>query len=126
MARLIAVYPTSDEDTNALPVKALDPAIAFYQRVLGFSVARRDGAAAILSRDAVQVRLVVEGQHQPGQAGSLAFEVDDLEAMHHELRQSGAQPGAFGVDEWAGQSHRTFFVREDENGYCYCYYVPGA
>ena len=31
MPRLTAVVPVLDEDPMALPVKALDPAIAFYQ-----------------------------------------------------------------------------------------------
>jgi hypothetical protein len=31
MAQLRAVCPVSDEDTNALPVKDLGPAIAFYE-----------------------------------------------------------------------------------------------
>ena len=124
MARLTAVYPVSEEDTRALPVKALDPALAFYQKVFGFSVARRDASAALLSRDDVQIGLIVRGDHEPERAGSLAFEVDDLEAMHRELQLSGGRPGAFGVDAWADRSHRTFFVREDENGYCYCFYHP--
>jgi lactoylglutathione lyase len=124
MARLIAVGPVSDEDTMALPVKALDPAIAFYQTVLGFSVVRRDTLAATIGRDEVRIGLVVQGDHDPGRAGSLAMEVDDLEAMHRELERAGGRPGEFGVDEWNGRSHRTFFLREDENGYCYCFYHP--
>jgi catechol 2,3-dioxygenase-like lactoylglutathione lyase family enzyme len=59
MARLLAVYPVSEEDTSALPVKTLDRAIAFYCEALGFSVLGREVSAARLSRDAVQVGLVV-------------------------------------------------------------------
>jgi hypothetical protein len=44
--------------------------------------------------------------------------------MHKELQRSGAEPGEFGVDEWTGQSYRTFFLREGENGYCYRFYRP--
>jgi catechol 2,3-dioxygenase-like lactoylglutathione lyase family enzyme len=122
--RLIAVYPVSDEDINALPVKALDPAVAFYQDVLGFSVTRREGSAAILVRDELQIGLIVKSDHEPRQAGSIAFEVDDLDAMHGALQHAGGQPGTFGIDEWWGRSHRTFFLREEENGYCYCFYHP--
>ncbi len=38
MAQLQAVGPISDEDTNALPVQDIGPAVAFYEAVLGFSV----------------------------------------------------------------------------------------
>jgi hypothetical protein len=50
--------------------------------------------------------------------------VDDLEGLRRELDTSGANPGEFGLDEWGGRRHRTFFVREAENGYCYCFYCP--
>lgn len=122
MTRLTAITPVSDEDTNALPVKALEPAIAFYRAVLGFSLTRRDASRALLSRDNVQIGLIVDADHSPGRAGSVAIAVDDLESMHRELEQAGGEPGDFGVDEWGGQSHRTFFLREAENGYCYCFF----
>ena len=44
--------------------------------------------------------------------------------MHAELEASGGKPGQFGVDEWGGKKHRTFFLREDVNGYCYCFFTP--
>src|SRR3954470_12292427 len=78
MAQLKAVYPVSEEDTNALPVKDLGPAIAFYESVLGFSAAGRDAPPAVLTRDGVRIGLVQKGGHEPERAGSLAFEVDDL------------------------------------------------
>ena len=126
MAQLKAVCPVSDEDTNALPVKDLGPAITFYEAVLGFSAVSRDDSTAGLTRDGVRIGLVRQRDHEPGQAGSLAFEVDDLEAMHRELQTRGGNPGEFGTDEWGGKQHRTFFLREQENGYCYCFYIPVA
>ena len=78
MARLKAVCPVSDEDTNALPVKDLGPAITFYEAVLGFSAVSRDASTAVLTRDGVRIGLVRQGDHEPSRAGSLAFEVDDL------------------------------------------------
>jgi hypothetical protein len=42
--------------------------------------------------------------------------------MHCELQRAGVAPGAFSVDEWDGRSYRTFFLRAEENGYCYCFY----
>jgi catechol 2,3-dioxygenase-like lactoylglutathione lyase family enzyme len=124
MAQLKAVCPVSDEDTNALPVKDLGPAIAFYEAVLGFAAVSRDASTAVLTRDGVRIGLVRKGDHEPGRAGSLAFEVDDLEAMHRELQASNGNPGVFGIDEWNGKKHHTFFLREEENGYCYCFYRP--
>ena len=124
MAKLQAVAPISNEDVNALPVKELGPAIAFYETVFGFKIARHDSASATLSRDAVQIGLVPNTDHKPSEAGSLAFRVDDLEAMHRELQGKNCEVGVFGVDEWGGKQHRTFFVREHENGYCYCFYQP--
>ena len=124
MARLKAVCPIADEDTKALPVKDLGPAIAFYQGVLGFSVVSCDSFRAALTRDEVRIGLVQKVDHEPGKAGSLALAVDDLEAMHRELQATGGNPGEFGIDEWDGKQHRTFFLREDKNGYCYCFYCP--
>ena len=124
MARLIAAYPISDEDTTALPVRALDAAIRFHEAVLGFSVVQRTHTGATLARDGVRLGLVVRADHDPGRAGSLAIEVDDLDALHRELERDGGLPGEFGVDEWDGRTHRTFFLRESENGYCYCFYHP--
>ncbi len=80
MAKLISVGPVSDEDTNALPVKNLAGAIAFYENVLGFSVVNRDSSSAVLARDRVQIGILRNAAHEPAQAGSIAFAVDDLEA----------------------------------------------
>ena len=124
MAKLTSVGPVSDEDTNALPVKNLAGAIAFYENVLGFSVVSRDSSKAVLARDHVQIGVLRKPDHEPSEAGSIAFAVDDLEALRRELEGSGGNPGAFGLDHWGGKRHRTFFVREAENGYCYCFYCP--
>jgi lactoylglutathione lyase len=124
MAKLKAVCPVSDEDTNTLPVKELEAAIAFYETVLGFSMVSRDSSTAVLTRNEVRVGLVRKLDHAPGKAGSLAFAVDDLKAMHDELQASGGKPGEFGIDEWGGKQYRTFFLREEKNGYCYCFYCP--
>jgi lactoylglutathione lyase len=124
MAQIKSMAPISGEDTNALPVKDIGPAVAFYETILGFSLVSRDASTAALARDGVRIGLVRKADHEPGQAGSLAFAVDDLDAMHRELQAHGGNPGEFGKDEWDGKQYRTFFLREDENGYCYCFYHP--
>jgi lactoylglutathione lyase len=124
MAQITSVDPISDEDTNALPVKDIGPAVTFYETILGFSLVSRDASTAALTRDGVRIGLTRKADHEPNQAGSIAFAVDDLDAMHRELQACGGNPGEFGKDEWGGKEYRTFFLREDENGYCYCFYHP--
>jgi lactoylglutathione lyase len=122
MAKLESVSPISNEDTQALPVKNLRAAIAYYETVMGFTVIRQDAITAVPRRDDVELGLVVQSDHRPVEAGSVAFAVDDLDELHRELAERGGNPGEFGLDQWGGKQHRTFFMREDENGYCYCFY----
>jgi predicted enzyme related to lactoylglutathione lyase len=124
MPRLLSIAPISGEDLNALPVKAIAPAVAFYQSVLGFSIVRQDDSSATLSRDDVRIGLLRDPDHDPKKAGSCAFRVDDLDALREALSKTGAHLSAFGTGEWGGRKHRTFFLREDENGYCYCFFSP--
>jgi lactoylglutathione lyase len=124
MTQFKAVSPIADEDTDALPVKELEPAVAFYERVLGFRVASRDATTATLRRDEVQVGLVRKEDHDPHQAGSCYFDVSDLDSLYAELKANGGDLGEFGVDEWGGKRYRTFFLREDVDGYCFCFSQP--
>src|SRR5687768_10013388 len=100
MAKLKAVAPISGEDLNALPVKELTAAIAYYETTLGFTVGPRTPTTAVLTRDHVRIGLTENPNHDPKKAGSLAFAVDDLAAIHAELKTKGATPGKFGVDRW--------------------------
>ncbi len=124
MTRYQAVHPISDEDVDALPVRDLGPAIAFYEQVLGFRLATRDAETARLARDDVQVGLVRKEGHDPKAAGSCCFNVDDLDAMHAELAGKGADLGEIGPARWGGKDHRVFFLREDVDGYCFCFSQP--
>jgi lactoylglutathione lyase len=124
MTQFKAVYPISNEDTNALPVKEIGPAVAFYQSVLGFSVVSSDTTTAVLKRDEVQIGLIRKEDHKPHEAGSCCFDISDLESLHDELEANGGKPGEFGIDEWGGKKYRTFFLREHENGYCFCFSQP--
>jgi hypothetical protein len=121
-----AVYPISGEDLTALPVKAIGPAVAFYQSVLDFSVVASDETTATLQRDDVRLGLVRKPDHKPEEAGSCAFAVVDLDAMHRELDGRSLDLGGIRIDEWDGKKYRVFFLREAENGYCYCFSQPVA
>src|SRR5262249_33282828 len=124
MAKLESVSPVSNEDMRALPVKDLGPAVAYYEAVMGFITIGREPTTAVLKRDGAEIGLVVKSEHQPEDAGSLAFKVDDLDALHRELAERGGNPGEFDIEDWGGKQFRTFFMREDENGYCYCFFCP--
>ena len=124
MPRIEGAYPIAGEDMNALPVREIGAAVEFYENILGFAVERREPASAVVSRDGVRLGLIRQEDHRPEEAGSLAFAVDDLDAMHRELHARGGNPFPPGFSEWSGRRFRTFFVREDTNGYCYCFHHP--
>ena len=117
-------YPISGEDLMALPVKEIGPAVEFYRTVLGFEVVSRDETTAVLQRDSAQIGLVRKPGHRPEEAGSFAIGVTDLDAIHRELDGRGLDLGGVRVDEWDGRKYRVFFLREAENGYCYCFSQP--
>jgi hypothetical protein len=126
MKQLKGVYPIAGEDLAALPVKEIGPAVAFYETVLAFSVVARDETTATLNRDDAQVGLVKVPDHKPEEAGSCALAVTDLDAMWAELEGRGLDLGGIRIDEWGGKKYRVFFLREAENGYCYCFSQPVA
>ena len=121
MKQFKGVYPISGEDLAALPVKEIGPAVAFYETVLAFSVVARDETTATLKRDDARLGLVKKPDHKPEEAGSCAFAVTDLDAMRAELEGRGLDLGGIRIDEWGGKKYRVFFLREAENGYCYCF-----
>src|SRR5262249_40996657 len=124
MKQFKGVYPISGEDLSALPVKSIGPAVAFYRSLLGFSVVASDEATAILQRDDARLGLVRKPDHKPEEAGSCAFAVADLDAMHRELDGRSLDLGDIRIDAWGGKKYRIFFLREAENGYCYCFSQP--
>lgn len=124
MTRFEGAYPISGEDLSALPVKAIGPAVEFYRSVLGFTVLASDESTASLQRDDVRIGLVADPDHNPGEAGSFAIGVADLDAVRAELDGRGLDLGAVRFDEWGGKRFRVFFLRESENGYCYCFTQP--
>jgi lactoylglutathione lyase len=116
-----AVYPIGDTDTDALPVKAIGPAVGFYTQVLGFSLVAKDRECAALKRDDARIGLAVNGR-DPEQA-SCYFAVSDVEALRHELDAKGIEPGDVEVQEYDGKHFRVFFAKEPY-GVCFCFGEP--
>lgn len=92
--------------------------------MLGFSVLSSDATTATLHRDGARLGLVRKPDHNPAEAGSCCFAVSDLDAARKELDGRGLDLGAIRTDEWGGKKYRVFFLREAENGYCYCFSQP--
>lgn len=124
MKQFKTVSPISGEDTNALPVQDLGPAATFYQTVLGFSAVSSDPTTAVLRRDDVQIGLIRKSDHKPAEAGSCYFGVVDVDALHRELQGKGGELGEIRIDEWGGKHYRVFFLREAQDGYCFCFGQP--
>ena len=115
---------SGDMGVKPSPVRALEPHLDFYTKVLGFNLERRDQYTAVLRRDGVQIELVVQPDHAPGTSGSCYFDVSDVEALRQEFLGAGARPGAIEVQEHGGKRFRLFFVREEYDSYCFCFGQP--
>jgi catechol 2,3-dioxygenase-like lactoylglutathione lyase family enzyme len=113
-----------DMGAKPSPVRSLELHIDFYTKVLGFTLAKRDPQSVALKRDRVQIELVVQPDHAPGTSGSCYFDVSDVEALHREYTDAGANPGTIEVQEYDGTKFRVFFVREDYDNYCFCFGQP--
>jgi catechol 2,3-dioxygenase-like lactoylglutathione lyase family enzyme len=106
----------------ALPVADVAAAVPFYEQVLGFRCASRDEQpqrAAMLERDAVQMRLVENGG-DPTQDGC-AFHVEGLDALLEEFHGNGLpkkQPAIDVETQEDGSSWRVFYVVAPD-GLCY-------
>jgi lactoylglutathione lyase len=120
-----SVSPISaDMGVKPSPVRALEPHIDFYTKVLGFTLAKRDQQSAVVKRDSVKIELVAKPDHAPGTSGSCYFDVSDVEALRREFIDAGADVGAIEVQEYGGKNFRLFFVREGYDNYCFCFGQP--
>jgi lactoylglutathione lyase len=75
-----------------LPVKNLETALPFYERVMGFRVLSRSDSphrSAVLGRDSIQIGLAENGG-DPAQDGC-AFEVINAESAFAELKANGLE-----------------------------------
>ena len=129
MKQFKSISPISNEDTCAVPVRDINPAIDFYRKVLGFSLITKGRTSAVLKRDDVQIGLIAKADHEPARAGSFYFDVADVETLRRELQAKGGTPGAVKIQEYEGKNYRVFFLRECDmmefhDGYCFCFGQP--
>ncbi|MDE2127154.1 MAG: VOC family protein [Armatimonadetes bacterium] len=102
----------------AVPVNTIGPSLAFYTRILGFTVVSRDAKTAHLKRGGAEIGLV-ENKDDPQQA-SCWFAVRDVEQLRAEFVSAGIEPGEIDLQEWDGRKHRVFFAKEPY-GVCFCF-----
>lgn len=113
-----SVSPIGDTDLNALPVKDVGPAVAYYTQVLGFDVVSREGDAAVLRRGEAVIGLQ-KNDADPEQA-SCYFSVGDVDTLRDEYVAKHVEPSPVRTDEYGGKSYRVFFAREPY-GVCFCF-----
>lgn len=111
-------YPIGDTNVMALPVKEIGPAVAFYTRVLGFTLAERTENGAILTRNDARIGLE-KNQSDPEQA-SVYFAVSDVNALHTEIAATGVEPTDIMPSQNDGKNYRVFFAKEPY-GVCFCF-----
>jgi catechol 2,3-dioxygenase-like lactoylglutathione lyase family enzyme len=116
--RFKGAFPIGDTDVAALPVKEIGPAVAFYIRVLGFTLIEKTAKTAKLKRDDAEIGLAVNGA-DPEQA-SVYFEVENLDGLRNELIDAGSNPTDFRIDQHGGSKYRVFFDKEPY-GVCFCF-----
>lgn len=120
-----AVFKTASpylQDAMNLPVENVEEALPFYETIMGFDIISQQDApckSAILARDDIQIGLAENGG-DPTQDGCF-FEVDDVEAAFHELKNNGLKNDApnYRIDQHGDKSFRIFFVIAPD-GLCYC------
>lgn len=122
---MTAIYKSASPysgDALKLPVKNVDDAIPFYERVMGFQLVSREESAprtAVLVRDEIRIGLAENGG-DPTQNGCF-FEVTDVEAAFADLRSRGLgrDEAGFRIDRHGPTTWRVFFVVAPD-GLCYC------
>jgi catechol 2,3-dioxygenase-like lactoylglutathione lyase family enzyme len=110
------------EDAMNLPVRDVNAAVPFYERIMGFTLVSRADIpcrSAVLGRDGIQIGLAENGG-DPTQEGCY-FEVDDVDAAFAELKANGLdrdEPN-FRIDRHGEHEYKIFFVTAPD-GLCYC------
>lgn len=110
------------KDAMNLPVKNVETALPFYEKVLGFRILSRQNSpynSVILERDAVQIGLAENGG-DPAQDGCF-FEVDNAESVFEEFKSNGLniEKPDFKMQQYGDTSYKVFFIVAPD-GLCYC------
>jgi uncharacterized glyoxalase superfamily protein PhnB len=76
--------------TPMLTVTAINPAVAFYRDVLGFSVVAQSGVWAAVALGSVEVMFALPNAHvpfsKPHLTGSLYFRTDNVDTLWAQLK----------------------------------------
>lgn len=118
MSEFKGVFPIGDTNLQALPVRKLGPAIAFYTAVLGFRLVEREETRATLQRDEVRIG-IEENKSDPEQA-SCYFAVSDVEGLWAEYTAKQIEPSPILPDQHGGKKYNVFFAQEPY-GVCFCF-----
>src|SRR5262245_793616 len=114
-----------DMGVKPSPGRSPAPHLAFYTGVLGFALARRDEQSAALERDGVRIEFVVTPNHDPATSGACFLDVsNNVESLRQESPGAGSRPGPIAVQQHGDQRFRLFFLKEDYDGYCFCFGQP--
>lgn len=119
------VYKTAwpyQKDKMALPVKDLDTALPFYEKVMKFAVIERKAdpiKAAVLSRNDLQIGLA-ENSGDPEQDGCF-FEVNNVAEALAEMKAAwpNGKLGDLQMQKHGETNWQVFFVVAPD-GLCYC------
>lgn len=111
------------KDTMNLPVEAIETALPFYEKTLGFRLVSRTDTphkSAIVARDAVQLGLVENGG-DPTQDGCF-FAVDNVANAFAELKANGlpTEQAEYAFQQYGDVKWKVFFVVAPD-GLCFCY-----
>lgn len=103
--------------TRMVTVAAIEPAVAFYRDLLGFTIVTSAERWAAVARDGVEVMFAQPNAHIPFDApqftGSLYFRVDDVEALWAQLKDRAHVEYALETFDYG---MREFAIR-DNSGY---------
>ena len=115
------VFPYQ-KDALSLPVANIDESSLYYVKFFGFIIKERNSTpvkSIILERDSIQMSLAENGGDST-QDGCF-FEVDSIEGMASELKESGLvfEP-SYRIDKYGETSYKVFFVVATD-GLCFCF-----
>jgi len=108
-------------DNMNLPVRDLEAALPFYEKVLGFRVVSRSMTphnSAVLARDQVQIGLAENGGDST--QDGCAFHVKDLTSLFAEFKANGLQKELSELDteQHGGVAWKVFYAVAPD-GLCY-------